>query len=51
VATGKVDSDGSHEFAVDLTPAWCGQLSYAMRIVPHHELLSHPYEMGMMKWV
>lgn len=49
--TGHLDSDGSHEFAIDCAPPWCGQLSVQIRIVPHHALLTHPYEMGMMKWL
>lgn len=47
----ETDSDGSHVFAVEFTAPWCGPLSYYIRIVPHHALLTHPYEMGMMKWV
>jgi starch phosphorylase len=49
--TGQVDSEGSHEFAIDCAPPWCGRLDAQVRIVPHHALLSHPYEMGMMKWL
>jgi starch phosphorylase len=49
--TGETDSDGSQIFAVECTPTWCGQLSYRIRIVPHHALLTHPYEVGLMKWV
>jgi starch phosphorylase len=47
----QLDSDGSHEFAIDCAPPWCGQMSAQIRIVPHHKLLTHPYEMGMMKWL
>ncbi len=50
-STGKVDSEGSHEFAIDCAPPWCGRLDVQVRIVPHQALLSHPYEMGMMKWL
>ena len=49
--TGERDSDGSHVFAVDSAPPWCGRMSGQVRIVPHHALLSHPYEMGLMKWM
>lgn len=48
---GEMDSDGSHVFEVRFTPPWCGQLSYSIRIVPAHPLITHPYEMGLMKWV
>ncbi len=50
-ATGHLDSDGSHELAIDCAPPWCGQLNAHIRIVPHHPLLTHLYEMGMMKWL
>ena len=49
--TGQVDSEGSHEFGIDGAPPWCGRLDAQVRIVPHHPLLSHPYEMGLMKWL
>jgi starch phosphorylase len=48
---GATDGEGMHTFTLEFTPPWCGQLAYAIRIVPYHELLSHPYEMGLMKWV
>ena len=49
--TSERDSDGSHVFRVDCAPPWCGRMSAQVRIVPHHDLLSHPYEMGLMKWM
>lgn len=50
-STGQVDSEGSREFAIDCAPPWCGQLDVQIRVVPHHPLLTHPYEMGMMHWL
>jgi starch phosphorylase len=50
-ATGERDSDGSHVFEVDCAPPWCGRLNAEVRIVPRHPLLTHPYEMGLMKWL
>ncbi|HVW67594.1 MAG TPA: alpha-glucan family phosphorylase [Steroidobacteraceae bacterium] len=50
-ATGEVDSDGSSVFALDAVPHECGQFHTEVRIYPWHELLSHPYEMGLMKWL
>ncbi len=49
--TGEVDSEGAHIFAVDCAPPWCGRLSCQVRVVPTHPLLTHPYEMGLMKWL
>jgi starch phosphorylase len=49
--SGERDSDGSHVFGIDNAPPWCGKISAQVRIVPHHALLSHPYEMGLMKWM
>ncbi len=49
--TGQLDSEGSHEFAIDCAPPWCGRLDAQVRIVPYHTLLTHPYELGMMKWL
>jgi glycogen phosphorylase len=50
-ATGEVDSDGSIVFALDTAPPECGQFATEVRIYPCHDLLSHPYEMGLMKWL
>ena len=38
-------------FALDIEPPECGQFSTEVRIYPWHELLSHPYELGLMKWL
>ena len=32
-------------------PKECGQFATEVRIYPWHELLSHPYELGLMKWL
>jgi starch phosphorylase len=37
-------------YAIDLTPDVCGKIEYRIRAYPHHELLTHPLEMGMMSW-
>ncbi|HXQ31048.1 MAG TPA: alpha-glucan family phosphorylase [Steroidobacteraceae bacterium] len=50
-ATGERESDGAHVFAIECTPPWCGRLGAEVRVVPHHELLSHPYELGLMRWL
>lgn len=45
------NDDGEDRYALTLTPDLCGKLEYQVRVFPHHELLSHPLEMGMMVWL
>jgi len=49
-ATGNLDS-GETRFAVDLRPGLSGKLDYRIRIYPRHELLTHPFELGLTTWV
>ena len=42
---------GEHRFALDLEPELCGRLDYRIRAYPCHELLTHPFELGLMIWV
>ena len=42
---------GEHLFSLEFTPEFFGRVEYRMRAFPHHELLTHPFEMGMMVWV
>jgi len=51
VATGEHESDGAAVFALNAAPPECGQFATEIRLYPFHELLSHPYELGLMKWV
>jgi glycogen phosphorylase len=48
---GEVDADGSIVFALDAVPPECGQFGTEIRIYPWHDLLTHPYELGLMKWL
>jgi len=50
-ATDELDGDGGMVFALDVEPPECGQFRTEIRIYPWHELLSHPYELGLMKWL
>ncbi|HVO49338.1 MAG TPA: alpha-glucan family phosphorylase [Steroidobacteraceae bacterium] len=43
--------DGAAVFSMDVQPKECGQFATEVRIYPWHELLSHPYELGLMKWL
>lgn len=47
--TGEHESDGSAVFAVDARPTECGQFATELRIYPWHELLAHPFELGLLK--
>ena len=48
----KIDSaTGEQIFALDLTPQLCGKLEYRIRIYPRHEMLTHRFEMGYMRWL
>src|SRR6185295_5919976 len=47
--TGEVESDGAAVFALDSEPTECGQFATEVRIYPHHDLLRHPFELGLMK--
>jgi glycogen phosphorylase len=49
-------SNGEHfeeaaVFVLDATLKECGQFATEVRIYPWHELLSHPHELGLMKWL
>ena len=50
-AQGADNKTGEHVFALDLTPEQCGKLEYRMRVYPYHKLLTHPLEMGCMRWL
>jgi starch phosphorylase len=49
-STGE-QSEGAAVFALDVTLQECGQFATEVRIYPWHELLSHPHELGLMKWL
>jgi len=48
---GLMTDQGEHRFALQITPDMCGKLEYRIRIYPYHQLLTHPFEMGMMRWL
>jgi starch phosphorylase len=47
--TGEHEPDGAAVFALDAQPSECGQFATEVRIYPWHDLLTHPFEMGLMK--
>jgi starch phosphorylase len=48
---GIMTEEGEHRFVLQLTPEICGKLEYRVRAYPWHENLTHPFEMGMMRWL
>ena len=42
---------GEHRYRIDLKPGLAGRLDYRIRIFPRHELLTHPFELGLACWV
>ena len=43
-------TDGEARYRVELAPDLCGHLSYRLRAYPAHPDLTHPFEMGLMRW-
>ena len=51
VATGSMTPEGESVFAAEVKPENCGKLEYHIRAYPYHPMLSHPFELGMMRWI
>ena len=49
--TGTMTESGEHIFALEVQPEQCGKLEYRFRTYPFHDLLTQPFEMGMMRWL
>jgi starch phosphorylase len=50
-ATGAMTEAGENIFALEVKPEQCGKLEYFIRVYPYHKMLTHPFEMGMMRWL
>ena len=50
-AQSATNEAGEHIFTLELTPEQCGKLEYRVRTYPLHEMLTHPFEMGCMRWL
>jgi glycogen phosphorylase len=48
---GTQTEQGEQRFGLKLSPEICGKLEYRIRLYPRHELLTHPFELGMMRWL
>ena len=42
---------GAQRYVLELSPAHCGKLGYSIRVYPRHALLTHRFELGLMKWL
>jgi starch phosphorylase len=49
-AEGGLDN-AEQRFRIDLKPGLAGRLDYRIRVYPRHELLTHPFELGLTCWV
>ncbi|OGS91993.1 MAG: alpha-glucan phosphorylase [Gallionellales bacterium GWA2_60_18] len=49
--TGTATDAGESIFAAEVQPDQCGKLEYRIRAYPYHDLLTHQFEMGMMRWL
>ncbi|BBI99576.1 alpha-1,4 glucan phosphorylase [Ferrigenium kumadai] len=50
-STGTTTDAGEDVFALEIVPEQCGKLEYRIRAYPYHELQTHPFELGMMRWL
>ncbi len=50
-ANGTRTAEGETRFVLNLEPASCGRLRYRIRCYPHHDMLTHRFELGLMIWV
>lgn len=42
---------GEYVYGLEFTPELCGKLEYRIRVYPYHEMLTHRFEMGLMRWL
>jgi starch phosphorylase len=42
---------GWQRYSLDLKPGLSGRLDYRIRVFPRHDLLTHPFELGLMTWI
>ena len=47
----KGEQGNEHVFGLSTVPDICGKLMYRIRVYPYHELLTHPFETGLMRWL
>jgi starch phosphorylase len=50
MAAGKIEPD-EERYLLELKPGLSGRLDYRIRVYPRHEALTHPFELGLTRWV
>jgi starch phosphorylase len=50
-STGTTTEAGEDVFALEIIPEQCGKLEYRIRAYPYHDIQTHPFELGMMRWL
>ncbi|MGH8509627.1 MAG: alpha-glucan family phosphorylase [Gammaproteobacteria bacterium] len=45
------NAEGETRFELELTPGFSGLQTYKLRLYPYHQLLTHRFETGLMKWI
>ena len=50
-ADGALQESGEQRYKLELKPGLSGRLDYRIRVYPRHEALTHPFEIGLMRWV
>jgi starch phosphorylase len=48
---GPTEGGTDHRYRLDFQPEHCGKFEYRVRVVPHHDLLTHRLETGLMLWL
>jgi starch phosphorylase len=48
---GAETAPGEYRYACELRPEVCGQLEYRIRAYPAQASLTHPFELGLMRWL
>ena len=51
LATEQTTDKGEITFQTAFAPPLTGLQHYTIRVYPYHRLLSHPFELGLMKWL
>jgi starch phosphorylase len=51
MAAEPLPDSSEQRFTLDLRPELCGRLDYRIRMYPRHLLLTHPFELGLMRWL
>jgi starch phosphorylase len=51
VAADVMPQSSEQRFTLELEPELCGRLDYRVRMYPRHALLTHPFELGLMRWL